>query len=638
MVSRTLVTLLAATTLLAAAWAASPRVLPNGQTTRIEATGEVGAVLTVEASDQLQQPKWDVLSSSILTNRSATVIDAWCGGKPQRFYRIKQSTDPDYRRAANFRLTDHQDRSHELYYLAPAEEVKAFVLIFASNGCADLEQQLATIKDLQARFAPQGVVFWMINSNPGDTRATIASEAARLGINFPVLHDRAQTVARLYAASKAAEIVCIDREDMGIFYRGALDDAEWSNGQPTRNFLEEALAARVSGKRPQTLETKAAGCDVPAIASGELAYSTVVAPLLQAKCVSCHSPGNVAPWSMTNYNIVRAYSSLIRAKVASKEMPPWHADPNYGRFKNNFSMSPAEEKILVDWTLAGSPRGTGPDPLEVVPPPPPRWPVELGEPDLILRTPPQKVEANGVEPYRYIFVDTGLAEAKWLKAAIVKPTNTRVVHHYLVWEGKSMSQMATGLAGYVPGMQDLAFPEGTGVQLQAGGAVTFNLHYTPSGQEEMDQPELALWFHKTPPAKTLITLPLVHQSFRIPPGAREFTIRAEPPALLNPLPVSITLYGMAPHMHLRGASMTFHIRYPNGQTEVLLSVPKYHFNWQTRYLLAEPKVIPAGSRVWLTGSFDNSMLNMHNPDPTKEVLWGEQSWEEMFIGYFDVTL
>src|SRR4029079_3298023 len=189
--------------------------------------------------------------------------------------------------------------------------------------------------------------------------------------------------------------------------------------------------------------------------------------------------------------------------------------------KNDISLSPTEEQKLVAWLLKGAQRGDGPDPLLAVPPPSPKWPPELRRADLIIRAPEQHVMANGVEPYRYIYVDTGLKDDVWLRAAIVRPSNTKVVHHYLVWEGASNFQMAAGLAAYVPGTDRGAFPPDAGVLLQGNTPITFNLHYTPNGEAGVDTPELGLWFHKTPPPKELITLPLVNFGFKIPAKARE---------------------------------------------------------------------------------------------------------------------
>lgn len=485
----------------------------------VETRTESGNLVTIEALDDIARQNWEKIGAVLLRTNQLKWLDPWCGTSPNRFYRIRQAKFAEVppNRASNFRLIDHAGKSHELYYYWNDERVRAFVLIFTANGCTEVTNQLPAIRALQQKYESQGVKFWMVNSSTNDTRASMAAEAVKLGINFPILQDRAQTVARIYAASRAAEVVCISRETLQIFYRGSFDERTTATtGTAARNFVDEALTEFMAGEDVTLRETKAAGCDVPVITSPDLTYSRDVAPILQAKCVTCHSPGNIAPWSMTNHAIVKLYSAAIRDQVSTRKMPPWHADPEHGRFENSFALSADEERKLIQWVAAGAPRGDGPDLLETIPPPPPKWPAELGEPDLILRPPVQQIDASGVEPYRYIFVQSGLTNDTWVRAAIVRPSNTRVVHHYLVWEGQSMSQMASGLAAYVPGMQMAPLPEGTGLLFKKDMWLTFNLHYTPTSRPETDQPELALWFHKTPPAKTFKTLPLLNQGFTIP--------------------------------------------------------------------------------------------------------------------------
>lgn len=610
-------------------------ILQNGQPPQVSATGEIGDLLQFEASSGLDS-SWDILSSFVLTNKQALLKDVWCGAAPKRFYRVSRSAANQSAAPQNFRLIDQAGKARELYYYASAPETKAIVLIFTANGCAQIAQQLPQINALRAQFEKQGVVFWMINSNPSDTRSAIAAEAKRLGITFPVLHDRAQTVARLYQARTAAEVVCINSGTLELVYQGALTDPTADDAATARNLASEAISAILAGSSYGIRQTKPPGCDVTVADAGALSYSQDIAPILQAKCVNCHSPGNIGPWAMTNHAMVQAEAAQMIQQISARNMPPWHADPEYGQFKGDISLTVAEERKLVQWLKAGAPRGEGPDPLETPVPPAPKWPVELGAPDLVIRAPEQHVIANGVEPYRYIFVDTGLTNDVWLKAAIVLPSNPGVVHHYLVWEGASMLQMAVGLAGYVPGSQRGEFPEGTGVLLHGNTQLTFNLHYTPDGTAGVDQPELALWFHKTPPAKSLITVPLLNTSFTIPPGARDYEVSAGLP-FTKALPYAGTLYALSPHMHFRGSRMRFDVIYPDNTRETLLSVPNYQFHWQTRYQLAQPKKIPAGSKLSVVGAFDNSILNPENPDPDVAVSWGEQSFEEMFIGYLEFT-
>ncbi len=605
-----------------------------GAPPKIEANGTAGELVSIEAAFDLTG-SWDMLGSLVMTNDSVQWNDLWAGTASQRFYRITRSAPSELPFADDFRLIDHFGKSQRLFYLANAPEIKAFVLIFTANGCDLIKQELPAIQALRQKFESKGVIFWMIDSNPNDTRSSIAAEATKLGITSPILMDRAQTVARLYKVDTAGEVLVLDRESLGIVYRGAITEQD-GTGALTRSYLDEALSALLAGKPYNLRRTKAPGCSVPLAPVGDISYSRDIAPILQAKCVSCHSPGAIAPWAMTSYSEVKDYAASMLQNISAHEMPPWHADPDYGHFKNDISLSLTQEKKLIAWLMAGAPRGDGPDPLENVPPPPPKWPVELGEPDLIIRAPEQHIMANGIEPYRYIFVDTGLKDDVWLRAAVVRPSNPSVVHHYIVWEGASSFQMAAGLAAYVPGTDRGIFPPDSGVVLHGNTQITFNLHYTPNGEDAVDQPELALWFHKTPPVKELITLPLLNTGFTIPAGAREYEVTARLP-FVQSLPYAGTLYSMSPHMHLRGKRMKFEVIYPDNSRETLLSVPNYEFHWQTTYQLVEPKKIPAGSKLILTGAFDNSILNEENPDPDHPVRWGEQSYEEMFIGYFEFT-
>lgn len=607
---------------------------PQNGVAELELRGEAGNQVTVDAANELTGVPWETIGTLLLTNSSVRMSDPWCGTAPKRFYRVTRMAGNILPFAENFRLIDQAGRSEELHYYWNDTNISAFVLIFTANGCADVEEQLAELKGIQAEYADAGVVFWMINSNAEDTRADIQEEARRLGITWPVLHDPSQNAARVYGTRASPEVVCVDRASFSIFYQGAIDDRfEPGLGVVNRKHLREALASFTAGEEVIVRRTKPPGCEVELAVDRPVSYTAEIAPMLQNKCVVCHSPGNIAPWAMTNHAIVKIYSEAMKYRVMGGEMPPWHADPIHGRFKNDSSLTAQEQALLIAWIEQGALKDGESDPLETIPPPPPKWPVELGEPDLVLRAPVQQIKATGIEPYRYVFVETGLSSPVWLKAALVRPSNPRVVHHYLVWEGRTTMQMATGLAGYVPGGPALPFPEGTGVEM-TDAWLTFNLHYTPHGEEAEDEPELALWFHDTPPGKTLQTLPLLQQSFVIPPGAREHEVRFEQ---VIPEFLTATVYRLAPHMHYRGKSMKYEVFYPDGTSEVLLSVVDYHFDWQMMYQLEAPKVIPGGSRIVISGTFDNSAQNLFNPDPTQAVSWGDQSFEEMFIGYADVT-
>jgi hypothetical protein len=361
-------------------------------------------------------------------------------------------------------------------------------------------------------------------------------------------------------------------------------------------------------------------------------YSTVIAPLLQKRCVTCHSPGNIAPFAMTNYATVAFYAEAIKEAVMSKEMPPWHADPLYGKFQNDVSLTDQESTQLIDWLNAGFPRGSGSDPLaDVSPPAPPKWPVELGEPDEIVTIPTQNVVAVGTEAYRYIYANATNSTTKYLRAAVVRPSNRAVVHHYIVWQGHSTTAQLSGIATYVPGHTDRPYPAGTGVTIPPNAPLTFNLHYTANGAATTDKPELGLWYTNVTPAKTLKIAAPVNLFISIPPNNREYE-PSFPTSFTFSKPA--TIYSLSPHMHVRGLRMKFELTI-SGVKQTILSVPRYDFDWQTIYVLQTPLDVPANAVVSVTGAYDNSALNIYNPNPNATVGWGEQSWDEMFIGYME---
>jgi len=251
----------------------------------------------------------------------------------------------------------------------------------------------------------------------------------------------------------------------------------------------------------------------------------------------------------------------------------------------------------------------------------------------------QQIKATGSEPYRYIFARTPNPTNVWLRAAIIRPSNYRATHHILVWPGRignsgspDNSTYESHIAEFVPGYQPLQFPADSGFLLSRSNWLTFNLHYTTQGTATNDQPLLALWYHKTKPPKTWQSAGPANTSFAVPPNTGDYQVRAD-----WITPGKITVHRLNPHMHVRGKRMKYEVVYPGGAREVLLSVPDFDFNWQIGYVLAEPKVLPAGSHIVITGAFDNSPQNLSNPDSSKTVRWGDQSWMEMFIGFIDYT-
>jgi hypothetical protein len=624
---------------------------------RLGIAGEPGRDYTLEAaSDNLGSNGWQLLFTATLPNAPFGWFDAASSGMPKRFYRALKLTDPTPRAvAADFRLIDHLGKSHELDYHISDPNVNSIVLIFTGNGCAKVHEMTPAIKSLRDQFGSSGVLFWMIDANPSDNRSNIVVEANTHGIDLPILHDPAQVVAREYGATSALESVALRKAaetgttNWVVFYRGALDDRLGpAPGTSTQYYLSNALTALLSGQPVTISRTQPDGCPITLNPPQAISYSADIAPLLQEKCVRCHSPGNIAPWAMTDYNMVRSYAPLIKQKVLAGEMPPWHADPFYGSFTNDCSLTPRQAAMLVQWINDSAPRGTGLDPLEGAPVAtnyPFAWPVELGQPDGVASVPVQDIPASGDVDYRYLTVTSPFATDVWLRAAVVRPGNVKVVHHSLVFNGTTSQFMGLDgfFSGYVPGTEPTAFPSGSGRLLRRGEQLTFQMHYITSGQPETDQTQLGFYVMASPPAHGLQTKSTFNTSFvlgatAIPAGANDFEISAQYPIPLlggSTLTTNILLYEMSPHMHLRGSRFRYEVVYPDNTREVLLSVPRYIFHWQRLYRLAQPKYIPKGSQIVGIGAWDNSPQNPDNPDPSATVYWGDQTYDEMFIGYFN---
>lgn len=605
---------------------------------RLELFGDLGYDYAIEAADNPGASVWSPLVTLSLTGPSQTWLDStWCG-RPRRFYRAITFNGPAPAEiASNFRLIDHLGKSRELSYHWNDTNVAAFVLVFIANGCAAVRDFVPALNTLRSQFEAQSVRFWMISSQPDDTRSNIVSEATALGLTLPVLHDRAQLTARAYRATTAPEAMIVTRGDSEwiIAYRGAIDDRNDGNSvAATRHYLADALTQVLAKGIVTPKATQPNGCALPLPPQTPISYADDIAPLLRDKCVVCHSPGNIGPFAMTGHEAVYDRRSDIREAVRIGHMPPWHADPEYGHFANDNSLKADDMAKLLRWIDEGAQRGDGPDPLSDALPPsledyPFTWPAELGEPDLILNPPPQSVPATGVIDYRYIYMRTPFPSNVWLRAAIILPGKREMVHHMSAYLGRVTDAMEESLALYVPGQRQIAYPAGTGKLLPQGSDLTFEMHYIPTGTADTDAPRLGLWLHTNRPPRALLvgsrgTVPVLN----IPPFTQEWSVQRE-----ATYPKDVLVYGMNPHMHFRGSRMRYEAVYPDGRREILLSVPHYDFHWQTLYQLQTPKRLPAGTRLIVSGAFDNSPQNLHNPNPSRTVFWGDQSTDEMFADF-----
>jgi len=541
----------------------------------------------------------------------------------------------------NFALLDHHGRMQELKRL----DARAVVLFFTSVECPVARQSAPKLLQLQEKYEARGVKVLLVNASSGDDRRSIGREAYQLGIpHLPVLVDEAQALARHLGAKRTGETFVIRAADWKVVYHGAFDNQLAEGAQKpeaTESFVEQAVESLLAGKTELVAGRPARGCVIHfdgdgAPESGPVSYAKDIVPILQAKCVGCHSPGNVGPWAMTAYKRVKGMASMIEEVLLTRRMPPWDADPHIGKFANDRSLTVAETQTLVRWIHQGAPRGDGEDPLEALHVPPAAdWP--LGEPDLVIRLPEvQQVPATGVLDYRHVTVQLTNAEPGWIAAAYVRPGNRKIVHHVIarLQDGGQKDHLGDEemLIGWAPGSTQEFYPEGSGKFLPARAKFDLELHYTTCGTAETDGSEIGLYLRRQPVTRRFESVPVVNPGFEIRPGDGN----AEQEAV-HCFTKPVILHGVTPHMHLRGKSMRFELLFPDGRSETVASIPRYDFNWQFTYDLAKPMAIPAGTWVRLVGAFDNSKLNPSNPDPTKTVRWGKQSFDEMFLGWYNVT-
>jgi hypothetical protein len=374
----------------------------------------------------------------------------------------------------------------------------------------------------------------------------------------------------------------------------------------------------------------------------KVTFSKDVAPILYTRCIECHRPGEIAPMSLLTYQEVRPWARSIKQRVVERSMPPWSADPHYGTFSNDPSLSQKEIDTIVAWVDGGAVKGEDKD-LPPVPKFTDGW--TIGKPDVVLTMKEEHaIPADGTIPYLYFTIPTGFTEDKWIQAMEIRPGNRAVVHHVIAFtqepgksrrdpQGEGETQRGRGqLGGITPNKTGVIFAPGTARLIKAGSNIVFQMHYTTNGQATTDRTSIGLIFAKEPPTKTVITGNAMNTRFAIPPGNSAYEVKSS-----TTFKEDVHLNSFMPHMHFRGKDFTYTAVYPDGRSEILLNVPKYDFNWQLTYVLKTPVALPKGTRLDCVAHFDNSTANKYNPDPTKEVRWGDQTWEEMMIGWFSFT-
>jgi peroxiredoxin len=552
-----------------------------------------------------------------------------------------QPATPVGRQIDDFKLPDYLGTAHQL---SEWQESKLVVVAFLGTECPLCLQYGPRLAELAKHYESQGVAFVGIDSNQQDSMQEISHYARSHKIGFPLLKDGGNKVADAFGAVRTPEVFLLDAQRV-VRYWGRIDDqfgVGYARPQPEHRDLADAIDAVLAGHELARPTTKAPGCFIGRQqrepARGDITYSKHIAPILNAHCVRCHRKGEIGPFTLTSYDEVAPWTATIREVISEGRMPPWHANPQFGHFSNDARLPEADKKVLFQWIDHGAPQG---DPADLPSSPDFVEGWRIGQPDLVMSMPkPFTVPAKGVVPYQQFFTDVAFDEDKWIQAAEVRPGNRSVVHHLVLYyvmpdagERKAEAVIFNSLAGYTPGMPATVLRPGFAKRVPKGAKLMIQCHYTPNGSEQVDQSVAGLVFADPGTVKKQLATQLcINFKLNIPPGEKSYPAEAE-----HRFDQDTYLYSLLPHMHLRGKSFRFEARYPDGRTETLLDVPHYDFNWQNSYRFTEPKLMPEGTVMHATATFDNSADNLMNPDPTIAVRWGDQTWEEMMVGTFETT-
>ena len=522
---------------------------------------------------------------------------------------------------------------------------KPLVIAMTNTTCPICKKYGPTLAELHKELADKGVALLLLNTSALDTPEIAREAVAKYKFASRYVLDAKGELAAALRANSTGDCFVLDGART-LAYRGAVDDQYglgYALEKPRRQYLRDAVASVLAGQVPYWRATWAPGCDLefkPAAGSTTITWHNRVSRIIEQNCQECHRKGENGPFELMTYADVKANAPTIKREVRKGTMPPWFATKEHGDWYNDRSLSERDKSDLVSWLENGMPEGDAADA-----PAARNWPEgwRIGKPDEIVSIPKEfSIPAKGTVPYQYTYVGTAFGEDKWVQAMEIRSTAPQAVHHVLIFllypmnhpRAKEQPNDAGGTRGYfmgmVPGQGHIVFPQGMGKFLPKGARMVFQVHYTTNGEELKDKTSIGMIWCKEKPATEIKTIGISNERFRIPPGADNHEVRA-----VRKLDKALRIESFMPHMHVRGKAYRYEVQYPDGKTEVLLDIPRYDFNWQLLYILREPKDLPKGSTLICTGWFDNSDKNPANPDPKAEVRFGEQTWDEMQIGYIN---
>ena len=540
---------------------------------------------------------------------------------------------------SDFSLIDHNGRFHQLSRYA---DKNAVVLFVHDAGSRDVRRAVADLDKLVAQFSERNVVFFMIDSSGAVDKVAMREVAQDNDITLPILMDDTQLVALELGLTRAAEVVIINPVAKTVVYRGALND-RFSEGSRARrakqHYVADALEAMLAGAEIPVAQLLSKGDEIDFSVStaraDSVSYARDIAPILKERCITCHMEGGIAPFAMSSHQMIQGWSPMIRETLYTKRMPPGQIDNEYvNKFHDVNHITIEETQKLVGWIDNGSQNNDGIDPLAQYRPEVVKW--INGEPDIIIQIPEQRIPATGVQEYRNLMIPLNLEEDIWVKAVEFDAGDPTVLHHIIAFsygpngvnEFEILNQ-GIGLGAYAPGNKLNTYPENSGYPLKAGGGLMLQMHYTTSGKEAVDASEIGLYLWDGKPERQILGGSAADLNINIAAfdGNHEMvaTKKFRKDALL-------TMVG--PHMHYRGYDANFKLVFPDGREQEILNVPNYQFNWQKTYDFKEPIFLPAGTEMVFRARFDNSEMNPFNPDASQDLTWGEQTWQEMFFGFF----
>ncbi len=561
----------------------------------------------------------------------------------------KTAPSPIGRKLDAFAARDYRGKETSL---AEYADKQLLVVAFLGTECPLAKLYGPRLAELSAEYASRGVQFIGIDANRQDSVTEIAHYARTHHIDFPLLRDSGNVIADKFAAVRTPEVFVLDA-DRVIRYWGRVDDQFGFQGQgiayqrnePQQRDLANALDELLAGKPVSQPTTAAQGCHIGRVkqptGNSEVTYTKQVAKILNDNCVACHRQGQIGPFPLTTYDEAVGWADMIHEVVDEQRMPPWHADPKFGHFRNDARLSDEARGLLARWAAAGAPEGDPKD-LPAAPKFADGW--LIPEPDQVvyMRDEPFNVPAQGRVEYQRFVVDPGWTEDKWIKAIECRPGNSAVVHHIIVYlvppgvtpSGAAGRVQSNWLGAFAPGLRPEVLGDGLARYVQKGSKLLFEMHYTANGSQQADRSYAGFIFGDAKSVKKEVAVQNAGNfTFKIPPNDPDYRVEADFLFRHDTLILS-----MSPHMHVRGKDFLYELVYPDGKKETLLWVPRYDFGWQTTYELAEPKVAPRGAKLHCVAHFDNSADNLANPEPSTEVGWGEQTWEEMMFGWFEMAL